>query len=73
VEKIASADPSLRFSALAPAHQRFALQGIDDGFLLAVVVNTGASAGFDEKNFTPEAGLDAAMRNGRETLRAGRL
>ena len=69
VEEVSGADPRFGFAALAPADERFAFEHIDDGFLLAVMVDAGTRAGFDEERPAPEAGGDAVVaRNGGEAL-----
>jgi hypothetical protein len=71
VEEVAGADESLRFAVVAPADEGFAFEDVDDGFLLAVVMDGGARTRFDEEGSSPKTGGDAMIAgDGCETERS---
>ena len=62
------------FAIRAPAHFAYARQHICDGLLLAMMVNSRASARLDLEQAAPHRRFDAELRrNGGLAFRAGRL
>jgi len=58
MEEVAGAGGGAGLAVLAPADEGFAFEDVDNGVLLAVVVDAGFGAGLDEEGSAPEAGLD---------------
>src|SRR6202041_3075957 len=74
VNEIAGLRARCEFAALAPTHFAYAGQHICDGLLLAMMVNTGASARLDLEHTAPHRRFDAELRrNCSLAFRAGRL
>ena len=62
VDEVAGLGDGGVLALLSPEHQRFALEDVDDGVLLAVVVDAGRGAGFDQEGAAPEVGVDVGFR-----------
>src|SRR5271167_4010036 len=61
-------------AALSPADQAIALKHVDDGFLLAMMMDTGAGSGLNDKYPAPKLGCDTIVgRDGGTTLGSWRL
>src|ERR1700729_1999226 len=74
MNEVAGSRARCKFAIRAPAHFAYAGQHICDGLLLAMMVNTGASARLDLEHAAPHRRFDAELRrDGGQAFRARRL
>src|SRR5271156_181123 len=74
MDEIAGLLARREFAIRAPAHFAYARQHVRDGLLLAMMVNSRASARVDLEYAAPHRRFDAELRrNGGQAFRAGRL
>ena len=74
MNEVAGSRARCELAIRTPAHFAYAGQHVRDGLLLAMMVNSRASAGVDLEHAAPHRRFDAELRrNGGQAFRAGRL
>jgi hypothetical protein len=61
VEKVAGAHEDGVLAMASPTDGRLAIEDVDDGVLLAMVMDAGTGAGLDQKGSAPQSGFDAKL------------